>query len=92
MQETQVRSGKIPHATQQLSPCAPSAEPVLWSREPQLLKLVCLKTVLGNKRSLCKERRVREWPAYYNEEEPLLPQREKILCGREDPTEPKMSS
>ena len=38
------------------SPCATSTEPVLWSREPQLLKLVCLKTVPGNKRSLCNER------------------------------------
>ena len=33
-------SGTIPHASEQLSPCATTTEPVLWSLEPQLLKTV----------------------------------------------------
>ena len=31
------RSGKIPHALEQESPCTTTIEPVLQSREPQLL-------------------------------------------------------
>ena len=45
-------SGKIPHALEQLSPCATATEPVLWSPlATQLLKPKCLEPVLRNKKS-----------------------------------------
>ena len=46
MQGTRVEalSGKIPHAAEQLSPCATTAEPV------------CLEPMLHNKRSHCNEK------------------------------------
>ena len=71
-------SGKIPHATEQLSPCITTTEPVLWSPlattpepashnywapVPQLLKPAHLEPVLHNKRSHCNEK-----PAHRNEE------------------------
>ena len=34
-------SGKIPHASEQLSPCATTTQPSLYNREPQPLKPVC---------------------------------------------------
>lgn len=64
--KTQVQSRKIPHATEHSSLCAPSMS--LCSELGATTTEACaLKTVLGNKRSLCNERWVREWPAYYNE-------------------------
>jgi len=44
-------SGKIPHAEEQLSPCATTTELVLYIWEPQLLK-----PVLCGKRSHCNEK------------------------------------
>ena len=56
-------SGKIPHAAEQLSPCATTTE----AREPQLLKPACLEPMLPNKRSHHNEK-----PVHRNEEQPLL--------------------
>ena len=45
-------SEKIPHALEQLSPCATATEPVLWSPlATQLLKPKCLEPMLCNKKS-----------------------------------------
>ena len=69
---------KIPHAVEQLSPCATTTKPALyslqatttepashnyWARVPQLLKPVHLEPVLCNKRSYCNEK-----PEHRNEE------------------------
>ena len=64
-------SGKIPHAVEQLSPCAATTEPMLWSPRtttteahvPQLLQPLHLEPVLRNKRSHCSEK-----PTHRNEE------------------------
>ena len=53
-------SGKIPHAAEQLSPCATTTEPA--ATEPTYLQLV-----LRNKRSHHNEK-----PAHHNEEQPPL--------------------
>ena len=75
-------SGRIPHAAEQLSPCATATEPALWSpratttelachnywaREPRLLRPARLEPVLRNKRSHRSER-----PAHHNKEWPPL--------------------
>ena len=52
-------SGKIPHAAEQVSPCATTAE----AHAPQLLKPTCLEPVLRNKRSHRNEKHV-----HHNEE------------------------
>ena len=65
-------SGKIPHALEQLSPCATTTEPLCsnywclhalkstgrnyWAPVLQLLKPVHLEPVLGNERSHCNEK------------------------------------
>ena len=60
MQGTRVRAlvWKIPHAAEQLSPCATTTEPM-----PQLLKPTRLELVLCNKRSHHNEK-----PTHHNEE------------------------
>ena len=63
--------GKIPHAAEQLSPCATTTEPVLYSpcattteaRAPQLLKPAHLEPALCNERSHRNEK-----PAHCNKE------------------------
>ena len=68
-------SGKIPHAAEQLSPCATTTEPVLYNpcattteaSEPQLPKPACLEPVLRNKRSHHNEK-----PAHSNKD-PMQP-------------------
>ena len=70
-------SGKIPHAAEQLGPCATTIELVLWSlgnatTEPQshsLCSLKVLEPVLGNKRSYHNE------TAHCNKRSPWLRQR-----------------
>ena len=37
-------SGKIPHAAEQLSPCATTTKPALLAREPQLVSLCTTTT------------------------------------------------
>ena len=59
-------SGKIPHAAEQLSPCATTPEAVShshWAHEPQLLKPTRLELVLCNKRNHRNEK-----PTHHNEE------------------------
>ena len=73
---------KIPHASEQLSPCATATEPAsFWTHEPGLLRLqleqlkpVRLEPVL-HKRRHCNEN-----PGHSNEEQPLLAKtRESLL-------------
>ena len=56
-------SGKIPHAAEQLSPCAQLLSLHSRAREPQLLKPGSLEPVLCNQRSHRNEK-----PAHCNEE------------------------
>ena len=76
MQETWVRSGKIPHAKEQLSLRARTIEPVLLrsgAQEPRLLKAEFLKA-----RALLQEKpRQGEAWAPQLESGPCLPQLEK---------------
>ena len=68
-------SRKIPHVTEQLSPCATTTEPALQSPQattteacmPQLLKPTCLEPVLCNKRSHRNQK-----SAHCDEEQPPL--------------------
>ena len=56
-------SGKIPHAAEQLSPCATTTEPALYSLRATTAEPARLEPTLCNKRSHCHEK-----PAHYNEE------------------------
>ena len=49
-------SRKIPHAVEQLSPCATTTEPVLWSQQATTTEAACLEPVLRSKRSHCNEK------------------------------------
>ena len=59
--------GNIPHAAEQLSPCATTTKPVLRAHAPQLLKPACLEPVLYNKRSHDNEK-----STHHNVEQPQL--------------------
>ena len=50
----------------QLSPCAPTWKPALWSPEPQPLEAVCLEPALCNKRRTAEPIRSNEDPAQPN--------------------------
>ena len=56
-------SGKIPHATEQLSPCATTTEPALYSPRATTIEPARLETLLCNKRSHHNEK-----PTHHNEE------------------------
>ena len=69
MQGTWVRSPgrEDPHAVKQLSPCATTTEPALYSPRATTTEVAHLEPVLCNKRSHHNEK-----PAHCNKEEPLL--------------------
>ena len=56
-------SGKIPHATEQLNPCATTTEPAVESARATTTDPVCLEPVLRNKRSHSNEK-----PVHHDEE------------------------
>ena len=60
-------SGKIPHAAEQLSPCATTTEPALQSPRATTTEPACLESMLRNKRSHHNEK-----PAHSNEKQPPL--------------------
>ena len=60
-------SGKIPHATEPLSPCATNTEPVFKSLQAATTEPARLEPVLSNKISHHNEK-----PTPQNEEEPLF--------------------
>ena len=60
-------SGKIPHATEQLSPCAKNTDPVFQSLQAATTEPTRLEPVLSNKISHRNEK-----PTHQNEEEPLF--------------------
>ena len=49
-------SGRIPHAAEQLSACAATAEPALWSLRAAAAGPVHLESVLRSRRGHCSER------------------------------------
>ena len=51
-------SGKIPHAAGQLSPCATTTEPMLWSPPAASTEPVALEPMFSNKRIHCDEKPV----------------------------------
>ena len=53
VQGTRVQApvGKTPHAAEQLSPCATTTEPVLYSPRATTAEPACLEPMLRNKRS-----------------------------------------
>ena len=59
------RSGKLPHAAEQISPGVTTAEPVLKNREPQGLSPQALEAALPPRRSRCEEK-----PARHNQSGP----------------------
>ena len=80
------RSGKIAHAEEQLSLCATSAEPVLWSLRVAATEPVRLEPVLHSKRSHL-DRSLRTATAEW----PHSPQLEESLHSNEDPAQPDRS-
>ena len=79
--------GKIPHAAEQINPCATTTEPVLQSPEPQLLKPTHPRacSVQGEKPPW--------WEAHSPqlESSPCSWQLEKSLHSGEDPAQPKIN-
>ena len=65
MQGTRVQAcpRKIPHAAEQLIPCARTTKPMLWSPQATTTEPTCLEPVLHNKRSHRDEK-----PTHLNEE------------------------
>ena len=79
-------SRKIPHATEQLSPCITTTGLVLWSLRATLLRPTHLEPMLRNGRSHRSEKPVHcsgEWP-------PLAATRESLRSNK-DPTQPKIN-
>ena len=81
-------SGKIPHAWEQLSPCATTTEPVLWS--PGALEPVCKDCVQGLKpaRPIACAQQPGKPPLW----KACTPQLEKSPCSNEDQHSHKLIS
>ena len=77
-------SGKIPHAAGQLSSCSTTTECVLHSLGATATELMCLQSVLHNKRSHRNEK-----PAHCNSR--VASACQKSLCNNEDSAEPKIN-
>ena len=83
-------SGKIPHALEQISPCATTIEPVFYGLEAELLSTCSATTEPMLPRASAPQEKLPKWEAtHLSEEELLFAAIRESLHSKEDPAQAK---
>ena len=83
-----------PHASEQLSPCATTIEPVLWSPGASPTEPACCNNQSSHRVHAPQQEKPLQWEAHAPqlESSPLSLQLEKSLNGNKDPRQPKINN